>query len=191
MKTLITTKTYNYKAYREKVTNDLKEKLAHSPEDHLVHYIQLNETRMNRLDKTIKITDEISDKLQQLTQSYTFYVLSEGWCGDAAQVLPVINKIAEATSNIDLKIIFRDENLEIMNQYLTNGTQSIPKLVIYDNNQEEIATWGPRPEPAAMIIINDKAKHGVVTDEGKMALQLWYTKDKGVTIQNEILSLLK
>jgi hypothetical protein len=190
MSTLSTANTYSYEAYREKVSKDLHDKLQNLPEDHLIQYIQLNETRMNRLDKTINLTDEVSLKLQQLKQKYTFYVISEGWCGDAAQILPVINKIASFTSLIDLKIIFRDENIDIMNQYLTNGTQSIPILVIFDANDNQIAVWGPRPKDAAAIIIEDKLKNGKVTDEGKTALQLWYTKDKGITIQNEIIALL-
>jgi hypothetical protein len=191
MKKISTANYYSYSAYREKVTLDLQDKLANAPEDHLIQYITLNETRMNRLDKTIKLTDKTSYKLQHLTEKYTFYVLSEGWCGDAAQIVPIINIMCEATKLIDLKIIFRDENLDIMDQYLTNGTQSIPKLVIFNANDEEIAVWGPRPEPAANIIIENKKLHGKVTEDGVTALQLWYAKDKGVTIQEEILNFIK
>jgi len=191
MKILVSANIYSYITYREKVSNDLNELLLKNPEDHLIQYIKLNESRMNRLDKTTKLTEEFRQKLHQLTQKYTFYVISEGWCGDAAQILPVINKIAEESTKIDLKIIFRDDNIDVMNQYLTNGSQAIPKLIILDSSLNEIGIWGPRPKEAAQIIIEDKNKNGIVTDQGKAELQLWYNKDKGVSIQNEILALLK
>ncbi|UYW01258.1 thioredoxin family protein [Flavobacterium agricola] len=191
MEALTIATAFTYAAYREKVSQDLQYKLTHTPDDALLPYTQLNETRMNRLDKTIVLTDEVRAKLQQLKQKYTFYVISEGWCGDAAQLLPVINKLVEGTDAIQLKIIFRDDNLDIMNQYLTNGSQSIPKLIILDDKDDEVAVWGPRPVPATELIQENKKQFGKVTDEGKAALQVWYNKDKGETTQKEIVALLK
>ena len=188
-----TATTYSYVAYRNKVTEDLTLQIENnSLEDaEIINYTKLNQSRMNRLDKTMQIDTDLKNMLQNLASTYTFYVISEGWCGDAAQLLPIINKITEATSNITLKIIFRDQNLEIMDQYLTNGSRSIPKLVIYNEKEEEIATWGPRPVEATQLVIDLKTQYGGITEEVKKKKKKWYNQDKGITTQNEIIALLK
>lgn len=184
---------YSYLEYRKIITEDLalQIEINNPDEAEIVNYTKLNQSRMNRLDKTMQIDTNLKNMLQNLASTYTFYVISEGWCGDAAQLLPIINKITEATSNITLKIIFRDQNLEIMDQYLTNGSRSIPKLVIYNEKEEEIATWGPRPAEATQLVIDLKNQYGGITEEVKEGLQKWYNQDKGITTQNEIIALLK
>ncbi len=157
----------------------------------LTHYSKLNETRMNRLEKTITISNENIQKLQNLKRKYIWLVISEGWCGDAAQIVPVIFKIAECTENIDLKIVMRDENDDLTNLFLTNGTKSIPKLIFLDGvTFELLGHFGPRPKGAIELIANYKKKFGLIDEKAKAALQMWYLKDKGLNIQNEILELL-
>ena len=109
--------TYSYEAYRTRIKNLLAEGKSSGDEqsEDLLHYSELNETRMNRLDKTIKITPDTEAFLSALNTEYIWLVLSEGWCGDAAQILPIINKMAQVSAKIDLKIAFRDENPELMN----------------------------------------------------------------------------
>ncbi len=187
-------KAQTYAQYRETVTSLLAEGKATGDvqSDALVHYTQLNETRMNRLQKTVQLEDAVATKLHHLTRSYTWLVLSEGWCGDAAQLLPVMHKMALASDKIELKIVFRDQHPELMDAYLTNGTRSIPKLLILDNESDiVIASWGPRPEPAAQLVRDYKAQHGVFDETGKTALQLWYLHDKGKSTQEEIVALLR
>lgn len=186
-------KFFTYKEYRNNVEQDLNEKLQ-NPEkafEELVHYTELNQKRMNRLEKTIRLPEDIVARLNTLEQSYIFYVISEGWCGDAAQIVPIINLMANATSAIDLRIILRDDNLEIMDQYLTNGSRSIPKVILFDAQGNEVATWGPRPKPAAQLVVDLKAQYGGITLEVKEGLQKWYNTDKGYTTMKEILDLLK
>ena len=184
----------SYADYRKKVTSLIAEgkSTGHTQSEDLLKYSELNETRMNRLEKTIEVTDEVKTKLQTLDKKYIWLVLSEGWCGDAAQIVPVIHKLAEVTDKVELKIALRDDNDALMQHFLTNGTRAIPKLVIIDaETLAIIADWGPRPEPAKNIIVDYKATHGVVDDTAKTALQKWYLNDKGISIQNEILALMK
>ncbi|MGL2965161.1 thioredoxin family protein [Flavobacterium sp. XGLA_31] len=186
-------KSHSYSEYRNIVSSLLKEGKSSGNEqsEALTHYSELNEVRMNRLDKTIRITEENSQKLLQLKREYIWLVLSEGWCGDAAQLVPVIHKMAEVSPKIDLKIVFRDENPELMNQFLTNGTQSIPKLIVLDKNTLEVlGDFGPRPQGAKQLILDYKAKHGLVDETAKTELQLWYLHDKGVSTQNEIMEVM-
>ena len=146
---------------------------------------------MNRLDKTIKISDEILLKLQSMKNESIWLVISEGWCGDAAQSLPIFNKMDKVSVKIEMKIVFRDENEELLNLFLTNGTKSIPKLIILDKNTlNVIADWGPRPKGAIDLVQNYKDKFGVIDDTIKAELQMWYLRDKGLSTQKEITELM-
>ena len=185
--------SHSYVEYRTVVSALLKEgkSTGNEQSEDLTHYSELNETRMNRLDKTITIADEHIQKLQQLKRNYVWLVISEGWCGDAAQILPIINKMAHYSEKIELKLVFRDENEDLINQFLTNGTKSIPKLIILDKNTLEVlGDFGPRPTQARQLIIDYKIKHGIVDEQAKTDLQLWYLHDKGVSVQEEILELM-
>lgn len=185
--------SHSYVEYRTVVSALLKEgkSTGNEQSEDLTHYSELNETRMNRLDKTITIADEHIQKLQQLKRNYVWLVISEGWCGDAAQILPIIHKMAHYSEKIELKLVFRDENEDLINQFLTNGTKSIPKLIILDKNTLEVlGDFGPRPTQARQLIIDYKIKHGIVDEQAKTDLQLWYLHDKGVSVQEEILELM-
>jgi hypothetical protein len=187
------TNSHSYPEYRNKVTSLLKEgkSTGNEQSEALTHYSELNETRMNRLEKTIKITEEFTDKLQQLNGDYIWLVISEGWCGDAAQLVPIFHKMAELSPNIDLKIAFRDENDDLMNLFLTNGARSIPKLVILAKNTLEVlGDFGPRPQGAKQLILDYKAEHGLIDETAKTNLQLWYLHDKGLSTQKEIMDLM-
>lgn len=195
MKNIITSslkKSLTYAAYRSFVT----EALTNNPDALAINsdylpYAQLNETRLKRLDKTMKVAEPMTQQLKQLKKNYLWVVISESWCGDAAQSLPVMDKLAEATEAIELKVVFRDQNLELMDLFLTNGGRSIPKLLILDRDSLEVlADWGPRPEGAQQFITDYKAAHGSIDEEGKTGLQLWYTKDKGEEIKSEIMRIM-
>lgn len=183
-------KSHVYSEYRAIISSLLKEGKSTGKEqsEALTHYSELNEVRMNRLEKTIKISEEHHQKIQTLKRNYIWLVISEGWCGDAAQIVPVINKMVELSEKIELKIVFRDENEDLMNLFLTNGTKSIPKLIILDKNTLEVlGDFGPRPKGAIQLISDYKAEHGIVDETAKTELQLWYLHDKGLSTQNEIM----
>jgi len=159
--------------------------------ENLTHYSTLNETRMNRLEKTMKITDENLSKLQSLKNEYIWLVIAEGWCADGAQLLPVFNKMANESDKIELKIVLRDENEDLMNLFLTNGTRAVPKLIIVNKETGNVCgNWGPRPKGANDLIRNYKEKFGIVDETAKADLQLWYLHDKGVSTQDELIDLM-
>jgi thioredoxin-like negative regulator of GroEL len=187
-------KEYSYAEYRKLIVDLLQEDKVTGIEqsEDLLNYSALNETRMHRLDKTIAISDENIVLLQSLKNNYIWLVLSEGWCGDAAQILPVLNKMALASSGkIELKIVLRDENEELMNLFLTNGSKSVPKLIVLEKASLNVeANWGPRPLGAVHLIQDYKEKHGKIDETVKTDLQLWYLNDKGISTQNEIMNLM-
>ena len=188
-------KSYSYPEYRKLMADLLIEGKSTAVEqtEERTHYSELNETRMHRLDKTIKITEENATVLKNLSKSYLWLVLTESWCGDAAQILPVLNKMAlESNKKIELKLALRDENEELMNHFLTNESKAIPKLIILDKTTGNVVgNWGPRPQGAIDLIENYKEKFGVIDETAKTELQLWYLHDKGLSTQNEIIRLLQ
>jgi len=157
----------------------------------LINYTKLNDRRMKRLDKTMRIDEITVAKIKNYSRKVTWLVLTESWCGDAAQSMPVMNKIAELNPNIDFKVILRDEHLELMDRFLYNGTLSIPKLIMTDKNSNEVLDdWGPRPSKATKMVEDYKAEHGKLTTEFKQELQVWYNKDKGKNILEDLTGLL-
>jgi hypothetical protein len=184
--------TYTYQEYKDLVRALLAEGKATGPNqsEDITNYSMLNDKRMKRLDKTIKISDETISEIQTIDEPQTWLVLTEGWCGDAAQNLPVINKMAELNENIELKLVLRDENLELIDLFLTNGGQSIPKLIVLDKNQNALNSWGPRPAIATKLVADYKATHGVLDAQLKENLQVWYNKDKGKSTQDDFIKLI-
>ena len=147
---------------------------------------------MKRWDKTLKVSEESMQNIQKFNKKITWIVIAESWCGDAAHVIPVINKVAELNDNIDLSLVLRDENPDLMDAFLTNGGKSIPKLVAIDNESGNVVnTFGPRPSVATKLVSDFKAEHGIITPEFKQDLQVWYNKDKGQSTIQDLVGLLK
>lgn len=183
----------SYISYRNYVSDLIKQgkSTGNTQSKDLLHYSELNETRLKRLDKTIKIDTQVSDFLKYISNKFTWLVIAEGWCGDAAQLLPIMHKMADVSENIDLKIVLRDDNDALMNLFLTNGGKAIPKLIVLDKDNNVLGDFGPRPEPARKLIADYKEINGVVDETIKIELQKWYLQDKGITTQNEIIALMK
>ncbi len=157
----------------------------------MIDYTKLNFSRMKRILKTTPISKDVSETIDCLNDKLTWIVLTESWCGDAAQNIPVFAKITEANSNINLRILLRDDNPELMNQYLTNGGKSIPKLICLDEHLNELGTWGPRPKVLQDMLYENKSSNKMSMEDLKKEFQVWYIKDKGQTLQKEMILLLK
>ena len=185
-------KAISYTSYRKLISDLIASGKSSGPiqSEDLLNYSKLNDRRMTRLDKTIQLSQETLLGLKKIDKPITFLVLTEGWCGDAAQTLPVISKIADESDLITLKIIFRDEHEQLMSQFLTNGGKSIPKLLVLNSQNKVLNTWGPRPNTATKMVQDYKNKYGQLDAAFKQQLQVWYNKDKGVNIQEDMLGLL-
>ena len=121
-----------------------------------------------------------------------FLVIAEAWCGDVAQNLPVIDLLTRLNPKIDLRIILRDENDEVMKHFLTNGGKAIPVcLIINKNDLSVVAKWGPRPVPPQTIMREHKNNPVDSYDETGKKIQLWYAQDKGKTLGTELSAMLK
>nr|WP_319776167.1 thioredoxin family protein [uncultured Sphaerochaeta sp.] len=182
-----------YSEFRQKmidyVENTNPENLDEK-EKSIYNYSKLNLHRSKRIERVYEVSDELKSILEGIKEPQIWMVLTEDWCGDSAQNLPYIVKIAEQNPLVNLRILPRDENLDIMDQYLTNGTsRSIPKLVAFDETGNEIFQWGPRPK-AAQDLVNELKKSGLEKNEFMEKLHLWYAGNRGKSLEQEFVSIL-
>ena len=184
-------KGMDYAAYRQ-LTDALVEKGQTSgPQqtESLVNYTKLNRSRMKRIEKTFVLPQEVQAALANYPGTEKWLVLTECWCGDAAQNLPIIAAMAAALPGVDLKMALRDENLELMDQYLTNGGRSIPKLIRMDAAGTVLGTWGPRPE-VLQNLIQEWKNAGRTYAEYSEDVHRWYHENAGKLLVQEILDQL-
>lgn len=180
------------KEFENRVENRKTSSKISSPA--LIAYTKLNLARSRRLHKTILINANIKREIEKLQRNYTWMVLTEAWCGDSAQNIPVIAEIAALnTDKIKLFILLRDEHSELMDNYLTNGSRSIPKLIAIDETlNKEAFVWGPRPATAQDLLKKWKNNpEGKSWEDFEKDLHTWYANDKSQTIQSEFFNLLK
>ncbi|MCT4664738.1 MAG: thioredoxin family protein [Flavobacteriales bacterium] len=150
--------------------------------DNLINYTKINAQRMRKWDKRYQPSENITTAVQSINESEKWLLLTESWCGDAAQVLAQIAKIANKNENIDLEILYRDENLELMDQFLTNGGRSIPKLIRVNSETGELINhWGPRTAQASEIVKRNKEMGQPYDKE----LHLWYAKHVNESFEEE------
>lgn len=184
---------YTYSEYMHLMETVVAENRTTGPKqsESLSHYTKLNLARMQRLNKKAEIHDSLREAVDQVDIPQTWYILTEAWCGDAAQNLPTI--VAASLSNplITVRLLLRDENPELMDEYLTNGGRSIPKLIAVDEDLNEIFTWGPRPAGAQELLRAYKANPGKSYSEFSEDIQRWYIADKTASLQNELQELLE
>jgi len=186
-------KSMSYHSFTELVEqlSENKSTTGDEKSEALINYTMLNDRRLKRWNKTLKISNEIQEKISNYNKKITWLVLTESWCGDAAHIMPAMHKISELNTNIDLKVVLRDENKSLMNTVLTDGNQSIPKLIMIETETGEVLnTFGPRPSKAKDLVAAYKEKHGKLTPEFKEDLQKWYNKDKGQNTIKDLVSLL-
>ncbi|TNE68600.1 thioredoxin family protein [bacterium] len=158
----------------------------------LLKYTVLNWTRMQRIQKTLELEASVVETVKKIDTEFIILAITEAWCGDAAQNLPAIAKIAELNPKLDFKLILRDEYPTVMDHYLTNGSRSIPKVIVLKKeNLEEIGVWGPKPAEPMKLLAEFKANPEMPRDEFYKNLHTWYAKNKSVDVQYEIVELLK
>ncbi|MCH8554629.1 MAG: thioredoxin family protein [Schleiferiaceae bacterium] len=182
-----------YDAYQQLIASLLEKEQTTGPNQspEMVAYTQLNQRRMKRLDKTHHVGEALCEVVSNLPKE-NWLVISEAWCGDAAQSLPILHKIAACNSAISFRIVLRDEHPELMEHYLTEGGKSIPILIRMNADfTAEIGIWGPRPKPAQEMLRAFKAQQEETYQEFAQRLHAWYAKDKGRLIESELLERIK
>ena len=179
-------KGINYADYKEQMADDL----ASNSDIKIKEYISLNQHRMHRVEKTYAMSDTLTQEVENLKNKTYWLVLTEHWCGDASQVLPALHKIESVSEGkIEMKLVYRDQNLPLMDQYLTNNGRSIPKLIQLDSKYNVTGVWGPRPAFAQKLVMELKSNATTAASYANQ-LHLWYAKDKQKSLEIEISELL-
>lgn len=179
-------KGISYHQYKQQMAEDL----ALNEDLKIKEYINLNQRRMHRVEKTYLPSVEIINQAKNLKHKIYWLILTEHWCGDASQTLPALHAIAESSNGkIEMKLVYRDQNDELMNAYLTNGTRSIPKLVQLDEHYNVTGIWGPRPTVAQKMVKELKSNPSTAATYAN-ELHLWYAKDKQQSLEKEVAQLL-
>lgn len=153
------------------------------------HYTKMNETRMKRWIRTNPLTEETSQVVKSISRSQKWVVITEPWCGDAAHIVPILYLMSTLNSNIHFELQLRDSESEI-DRYLTNGSKSIPILIVRDENGTDLFHWGPRPKEGQEMYLDLAAKKADF-EVVKNAIQTYYNADKSLSTQREITALLK
>lgn len=159
-------------------------------DEHLLEYSKMNVHRMNRWDKHYTPAVSLKQVAEKIEKKYTWLIITEGWCGDSAQIVPAVEKIVALSNNLETKYILRDENLPIMDLFLTNGTRSVPVIICLDSDNQVVWKWGPRPAEAQELLTGLKAA-GVPYEEQKERLHLWYARNKQQALEAEFEALLR
>ncbi|WP_316837530.1 thioredoxin family protein [Pedobacter nutrimenti] len=183
----------SYTAYRQLIDEKLKQGKTTGPDDSeaMLHYTKMNIQRMSRVEKTVALNEDLLLALKSVQKPHRLLVISEGWCGDAAQIVPLFAKIeASDPEKFSLRFVLRDEHLPLIDAHLTNGGRAIPVLLVLDEQGDVKMQWGPRPQVLQSLLKEWKAEE---TDMMKIAEKLhgWYAKDKTQTTQNELTAVFK
>lgn len=184
----------DYLTYRLLVDDLLLEGKTTGPDNSeaMLQYSKMNVQRMSRIDKTAVLNESLMSTISGLTKNYKFLVITEGWCADAAQIIPVFNKIStESLGKIALRFVLRDKNLPLIDAHLTNGGRAIPVLIILNENADQVlATWAPRPQVLQGLLSEWKKETSEMSILSEK-LHGWYAKDKTQTTQAELTNVLK
>lgn len=154
--------------------------------EEILDYTRLNFARIKRVGKKLQLSEEIKETITKLPVKLRWIMLVESWCGDVAQVGPVIAEIAASSDLIEFSLVLRDKNIDLMDQFLTNGGRSIPKLICLNpDTYQVIGSWGPRPQ-ILQELMNGWASEEITLMQKAERLHKWYANDHTINTQAEL-----
>jgi len=153
-----------------------------------LHTVERNRELWHAVYDRVRLPEELVDQAKSLPERRYLVALSEDWCGDAVNTLPVIARLADE-AGWDLRVLGRDDNLDLMEGHLTNGRSlSIPIVIVYDEDFGEIGWWGPRPSEIQSWVLSEGLS--MSSPERYKVIRRWYAKDRGKTTLSELLKIL-
>lgn len=148
-----------------------------------------NATLWEALVKKSSISHDVALRLRNVRGQWHLLVLNEDWCGDSVNILPYVARLADSHPGIELRVLGRDANPDLMDAHLTGESKSIPVVIVYDENFDEIGWWGPRPrELQKWVIVEGLA---LSKPDRYRHIRTWYARDRGASIVSEILSIIE
>jgi hypothetical protein len=180
----------DYKTYLKLFEETINSNTPEPPytDQQYLKYAKLNFSRMNRWQKTLQLNEDLISEVRAIAKPQEWIIITEPWCGDGAPIVPFLVRLAEQNPLIKYDLQLRDQEPFLISSYLTNGTKSIPKLIVRDEAGNDLFTYGPRPKATQQLVNRLKAAN-VDYDTLNTEVQNWYNKDKGVELQKELLQL--
>ncbi len=177
-------KAIDYSKYKQNFQYEMDSEI----ESNYAAYLPQNWQRQSRLDRKIKLNEELLVAIKSIKQPLNWLVISEHWCGDASQINPIINRVAEENDGkINLRFLYRDENIKLIDAFLTDGkSRSIPILIQLDSEFNYLGKFGPRPTEAQKLVKANLANQ----EPYDVPLHTWYAKDKQKSVQDDLAKLL-
>lgn len=139
--------------------------------------------------KRAALSDDAKARASRLDGSWHMLVVTEDWCGDSVSILPYIARLGECCANIDMRIVDRDSNRDIMDAHLTGSSRSIPIAIVYDEDFTEKGWWGPRPAPLQQWVVTEGLD--LPKPDRYRHIRTWYARDRGETTVSEILAIME
>ena len=135
-----------------------------------------------------RVPEDILERARRLTGSWRFLALAEDWCADGANTLPFLSRLVDAVPGLELRVLSREGNPDLMDAHLTDGARSIPVVMVLDQAYREVGWWGPRPAPLQGYFLRELKP--LPQEERFPKLRAWYARDRGRTSLGEILDLI-
>jgi hypothetical protein len=150
--------------------------------------VEKNRELWRAVHERVELPAELVEAARAAGGGWHLLALSEDWCGDAVNTLPVVARLA-AEVGWDLRVLSRDANPDLMDAHLTNGrSRSIPVVIVYDALFREVGWWGPRPGEIQEWILGEGL--AMPSPERYKVVRRWYAQDRGRTTLAELLEVV-
>ncbi|GAC1515697.1 MAG: thioredoxin family protein [Gemmatimonadaceae bacterium] len=158
--------------------------------DQFLRDVEANAELWRALAKRAHVPLDVVARVEALGGRWHFLVLVEDWCGDAINSLPVVAKLAALAHNLELRVVARDKNLDLMVGHLSpTGAAAIPVVILLDDSYVERGWWGSRPAELQRWV------HTVGLTMSKedryRKVRRWYVQDRGAATLREFVDLLE
>jgi hypothetical protein len=168
----------------------LKERFLTAPEfSRYAAAAEKNADLWQAIYRTAQIPGDLLERASHLSRHWHLLVLSEDWCGDAVNTIPLLAKFVEQVPGLDLRLLPRDQNLDLMDVHLSLGTRSIPVVIALDEEFQERGWWGPRPASLQRWVRTDGLL--LPKEDRYRRTRTWYARDRGRTTIEEVLEVLE
>lgn len=155
--------------------------------DYLDHEVEKNAELWAGIYRRARSPEWAAERFEALGVPIRLIVITEDWCGDASNTVPVFARLSEAIPTLELRIVKRDESPDLMDRYLTNGSKSIPIVIALDGEFEPISSWGPRPVELQEFVISEKRAGLRPSSDIYKDTRRWYARDRGETSARELI----
>ncbi|MFL5382617.1 MAG: thioredoxin family protein [Longimicrobiaceae bacterium] len=164
---------------------------AYAWADYLAGEVKEHPGLWNGVWERAKVPDWAREQAARLGGEWRLLVISEDWCGDASNTVPVLARLAEAAPTMEMRVIKRDEHPELMDAHLTGGSRSIPLAILLRPDFTVAGQWGPRPSELQRFVLTEKRAGLRPVGDIYRDVRTWYARDRGESTIRELLGLVE